>query len=189
MPRLKLKTKLVLAITGMVFALVLALSCIYVSQLIYQRLIEADSNASFVAHQVLEAARKALETEPSPAPADSSDPAKLHEAMAAILQADAGLNSLLQSVIGYSPTIYDAAIVDSAGRAMVHTDAAAQGKPLPERADFQGLIRRRLPASDCGGLRPADGLRSAAADSTRRRSVRRNPHRALHGFPQERVAA
>ena len=67
MPRLKLKTKLVLAITGMVFALVLALSCIYVSQLIDQRLTEADSNASFVAHQVLDAARKALETDPGPA--------------------------------------------------------------------------------------------------------------------------
>ena len=54
MPRLKLKTKLVLAITGMVLALVLALSCIYVSQLIDQRLTEADANASFIAHQVLD---------------------------------------------------------------------------------------------------------------------------------------
>ncbi len=138
MPRVKLKTKLVLAITGMVFALVLTLSCIYVSQLIDQRLTEADSNASFVAHQVLEAARKALESEPSAAA--SADPAKLHDEMAAVLQADAGLNSLLQSVIGYSPTIYDAAIVDSSGRAMLHSDAATLGKPLPVRADFQGLI-------------------------------------------------
>ena len=137
MPRLKLKTKLVLAITGMVFALVLALSCIYVSQLIDQRLTEADANASFVAHQVLDAARKALETDLGPA-ADSADPAKLHETIAAILQADAGLNSLLQSVIGYSPTIYDVAIVDSGGRAMLHSDAAALGKTLPARAEFPG---------------------------------------------------
>ena len=84
MPRLKLKTKLLLAITGMVFALVLALSCIYVSQLIDQRLTEADSNASFVAHQVLDAARKALETDLGPA-ADSADPAKLHETIALVL--------------------------------------------------------------------------------------------------------
>ena len=83
MPRLKLKTKLVLAITGMVLALVLALSCIYVSQLIDQRLTEADANASFVAHQVLEAARKALESRAGPAPADSADTAKLRETMAA----------------------------------------------------------------------------------------------------------
>src|ERR1035437_2490509 len=140
MPRLKLKTKLVLAITGMVFALVLALSCIYVSQLIDQRLTEADSNASFVAHQVLDAARKALETDLGPG-GDSADPEKLHETIAAILQKDAGLNSLLQSVIGYSPTIYDAAIVDSSGRAMLHSDAATLAKTLPARANFQGLIR------------------------------------------------
>jgi PAS domain S-box-containing protein len=141
MPTLKLKTKLVLAITGMVFALVLALSCIYVSQLINQRLAEADENASFIAHQVLEAARKALESVPSPAPADNADAAKLHEAMAATLQSDAGLNSLLQSVIGYSPTIYDVSIVDSASQAMLHSDAASLDKLLPRRADFGRLIR------------------------------------------------
>jgi PAS domain S-box-containing protein len=144
MPRLKLKTKLVLAITGMVFALVLALSCIYVSQLIDQRLAEADANAAFVANQVAEAANKALKTALSKAPADSADPAKPRAAMAAILQTDAGLNWLLQTVIGYSPTIDDVSIVDSAGRAMLHTDAAMLGKPLPTRADFQGLIQGGL---------------------------------------------
>jgi PAS domain S-box-containing protein len=143
MPRLKLKTKLVLAITGMVFALVLALSCIDVSQLIDQRLGEADANASFVANQVAEAANQALKTELSKAPADSAD-AKPRAAMAAILQTDAGLNWLLQTVIGYSPTIDDVSIVDSAGRAMLHTDAAMLGKPLPARADFQGLIQGGL---------------------------------------------
>ena len=141
MPRLKLKTKLVLAITGMVLALVLALSCIYLSQLINQRLTEADANASFIAHQVLEAARKALESLPSPALADNADTAKLHEAIAPTLQADAGLNSLLQSVIGYSPTIYDVSIVDSAGRAMLHSDPASLDKALPARSDFRSLIR------------------------------------------------
>jgi PAS domain S-box-containing protein len=141
MPRIKLKTKLVLAITGMVLALVLALSCIYVSQLINQRLTEADANASFIAHQVLETARKALESLPSPALADNADTAKLHEAIAPTLQADAGLNSLLQSVIGYSPTIYDVSIVDSAGRAILHSDPASVDKSLPARPDFRSLIR------------------------------------------------
>jgi PAS domain S-box-containing protein len=113
----------------------------------------------------LEAARKALETDLSKAPAESADAAKLRDATAtipqsdagaggrtvarsaagkamdAILQSDAGLNSLLQSVIGYSPTIYDVSIVDSAGRAMLHSDAAALGKPLSARADFQELIQ------------------------------------------------
>jgi len=141
MPRLTLKTKLVLAITGMVLALVLALSCIYVSQLIDQRLSEADANASFVAHQVLEAARKPLEGVPIPAPDASDDTAKMHLAMAAVLQSDAGLNSLLQSVIGYSPTIYDVSIVDRDSRAVLHSDAASLDRALPKRPDFRGLIR------------------------------------------------
>jgi signal transduction histidine kinase/HAMP domain-containing protein len=141
MPRLTLKTKLVLAITGMVLALVLALSCIYVSQLIDQRLTEADANASFVAHQVLEAARKPLEAVPILSPDASDDTAKMHLAMAAVLQSDAGLNSLLQSVIGYSPTIYDVSIVDRDSRAVLHSDAAWLDRALPKRPDFRGLIR------------------------------------------------
>ncbi len=140
MARIKLKTKLVLAISGMVSALVVALSCIYVSQLIRQRLTEADVNASFVAHQVLEGARKALETDFNSTAVDVSDPAKLHQAIAGVLQADSGLNSLLQSIVGYSPTIYDAAIADNAGRAMLHTDAAAQDKLLPWRPEFNQLL-------------------------------------------------
>ncbi len=145
MPRLTLKTKLVLAITGMVLALVLALSCIYVSQLIDQRLTEADANAAFVAHQVLEAARKPLEAVPIPAPDASDDAsddtARMHLAMAAVLQSDAGLNSLLQSVIGYSPTIYDVSIVDRDSRVVLHSDAAWVDRALPKRPDFRGLIR------------------------------------------------
>jgi len=140
MPRVKLKTKLVLAISGMVSALVVALSCIYVSQLIRQRLTEADANAFFVAHQVLDGARKALETDLNSGRVDLSDPARLHKTIAGVLQADAGLNALLQSIVGYSPTIYDAAIADNAGDAMLHTDAAAWDKPLPRRPDFNELL-------------------------------------------------
>ncbi|MGA2990173.1 MAG: ATP-binding protein [Candidatus Korobacteraceae bacterium] len=140
MPRIKLKTKLVLAISGMVSALVVALSCIYVSQLIRQRLTEADVNASFVAHQVLDGARKALETDIKTTAVDASDPVKLHQAIAGVLQADAGLNSLLQSIVGYSPTIYDAAIADDTSRAMLHTDAVALGKLLPARPEFNQLL-------------------------------------------------
>jgi len=61
MPRLRLKTKLVLAITAMVLALVVTLSWIYVSQLMRQRVQETYQSADFVAHQILTGARQALE--------------------------------------------------------------------------------------------------------------------------------
>ncbi len=63
MPRLRLKTKLVLAISGLVFVLVATLSCLYVSQIFRQRISQSDDNADFIAHQVFHAARQALETD------------------------------------------------------------------------------------------------------------------------------
>ncbi len=153
MPRVKLKTKLVLAISGMVSALVVALSCIYVSQLIRQRLTEADANAFFVAHQVLDGARKALETDLNSGRVDLSDPARLHKTIAGVLQADAGLNSLLQSIVGYSPTIYDAAIADNAGRGHAAHGRGGVGQAAAAASRFQRASARRLPAPDRRRLR------------------------------------
>ena len=57
------------------------------------------------------------------------------------LKLNKGLNTLLQSVVGYSPTISDAAIADVNGRAIVHTDPNAIGTNLnlEERRDFQEI--------------------------------------------------
>ncbi|MFL5341471.1 MAG: helicase HerA-like domain-containing protein, partial [Gemmataceae bacterium] len=38
------------------------------------------------------------------------------------LQTDPGLNSLLQSIVGYSPTVYDVAIADTDGHPLLHSD-------------------------------------------------------------------
>src|ERR1039457_272347 len=98
MPKLRLKTKLVLAISGLVFALVAALSCVYVAQIFRQRINQSYDNADFIAHQVLHAARQALETE---LPSDSlqpQGPEQARDAIASILQQDPAVTSLLQSV-------------------------------------------------------------------------------------------
>src|SRR5437879_2546158 len=60
---LRLKTKLVLAITTMVVVLVATLSSIYISQLIKQRVDEAFQNGEFVASEVFQSTREALETD------------------------------------------------------------------------------------------------------------------------------
>ena len=54
------------------------------------------------------------------------------------LKTQHGLNTLLQSVVGYSPTVSDAAIADITGRAIVHTDPTAIGTnlTLEKRTDF-----------------------------------------------------
>ncbi len=142
--RLRLKTKLVIAITAMVVALVSSLTYVYVSQLLRQRVREARDTADFVAHQIYHGAREALEVDLNSTRVDVNDPEAVRAAIEETLQTDPGLNSLLQSIVGYSPIIYDAAITDAGGRALLHTDAFALGKPLRRRPNFDDVLRARL---------------------------------------------
>ena len=88
MPRLRLKTKLVLAISALVFTLVAALSGLYLSQILGQRISQSYDNADFIAHQVLHAARQALETELPSTGLQPQDSNQARDAIAAILQRD-----------------------------------------------------------------------------------------------------
>jgi len=136
MVRIRLKTKLVLAISGMVFALVAAFSYLYVSHLVRQRINEAYDSAAFVAKQIRESAREASQVDLSSTFAETSNPEQIQAVLNEALQKDPGLTTLLQSIVGYSQTIYDAAIADVDDRAIVHTDTTAQGNKLEPRGDF-----------------------------------------------------
>src|SRR2546423_8436413 len=61
LPNLRLKTKLVIAISGMVVALAVTLLTLYVSQLVHQAVQDAYGSSNFVAHETLHLARQALE--------------------------------------------------------------------------------------------------------------------------------
>jgi signal transduction histidine kinase len=139
MSRMRLKTKLVLAISSMVFALVAIFCYLYVSHLVRQRTAEAYDSADFVAKEIRESARQASQVDLSSAFVNESDSKQVEEVLEQALKTDTGLNTLLQSVVGYSPTIFDAAIADVNGRAIVHTDPLAIGKDVPAREDFQKL--------------------------------------------------
>ncbi len=136
MGRIRLKTKLVLAITGMVFALVAMFSYLYVSHLVRQRTTEAYDSAAFVAKQIRESAREASQVDLSSRFAETTDPKQIEADLDEALQNDPGLTTLLQSIVGYSQTIYDASIVDVNDRAIVHTDNSFIGSKLEERKDF-----------------------------------------------------
>src|SRR5436305_8583507 len=138
--RIRLKTKLVFAITAMMVALVSAFAFFYLSQLIQHRLADADDGAHFVANQVFNATRQALEIDLTSTKVDTSDPAALNAAIVDSLQTDPGLNSLLQSIVGYSPTIYDVALVGLDGRAMMHTDPQFFGKVVQQRENFTSVV-------------------------------------------------
>ncbi|HSY12221.1 MAG TPA: ATP-binding protein [Verrucomicrobiae bacterium] len=136
---MRLKTKLVLAISSMVLALVAIFCYLYVSHLVRQRTAEAYDSADFVAKEIRESAREASQIDLSTTFVNENDPKQVEELLNEALRMDHGLNTLLQSVVGYSPTIFDAAIADVNGRAIVDTDPLAIGKQLPDREDFRKL--------------------------------------------------
>jgi PAS domain S-box-containing protein len=147
---MRLKTKLVLAISGMVVAVVVGFSTVYISQIVRQRVNDTYENADFAAQQVFESARQALEVDLSSTRVNPNDPRQLRDAAEEILQTDPGLNSLLQSIIGYSRPIYDIAIADNSNRALLHTDPRflKNSRILPERENFlavrNGGLRKQL---------------------------------------------
>ena len=129
------KTKIVLAITFMVAALVLAFSYIYISELLRQRVTTARESAAQLTSNLAYLAANAA-PDLSSTKVDTTNPLAMRRALAYYLGTDRDLNNFLESVVGTWPIIYDAAIVDSDGKAILHTNPDLIGKPVPERPDF-----------------------------------------------------
>ncbi|HYL91860.1 MAG TPA: ATP-binding protein [Alphaproteobacteria bacterium] len=140
MPALRLKTKLVFAITAMVVAIVATISTLYISEVVHQGVQEAYNDSQFIAREILDMGGKALEVDITNTKVDLNDSRQVELAVEEILQTDSGVNALLESVLGYSPTIYDAAIVTTHGRALLHTTQSLLGKEVPRRDDFSSVV-------------------------------------------------
>jgi PAS domain S-box-containing protein len=136
MRRIRLKTKLVIAISAMVFGLVATLSYLYVSQFVRQRIREAYSSGDFVARQVRDAARDAVAVDLRNTDIDPADSEKIRKVIADSLQTDPGVNTLLQSIVGYSLIIYDVGLYDHDDHVLVHTDVSLLDKAVHPREDF-----------------------------------------------------
>jgi PAS domain S-box-containing protein len=144
---MRLKTKLVLAITGLVFLVVCTLSWIFLGQLLRQRMSQAYSANDMVAHQILFATRGALETNIRGPRVDPNDPKSVRAATAQALRSDPALTALMDSAIRYSPTVFDVSIADSEGRALLSTDPTNVDHLLPHRQEYEelesgGLLRQ-----------------------------------------------
>ncbi len=136
---MRLKTKLVLAITVLVFLVVTILSWLYLEQLLEQRISQSYAANDVVAHQIQYGTRLALVTGLRGRTIDTNDPVVLRAAVASSLQHDEGLQALLSSVISYQPSVYDVAIADTAGRALVSTDPTQDDQRLPDRPQYEML--------------------------------------------------
>jgi PAS domain S-box-containing protein len=132
------RTQIVLAITFMVAALVSGASYLYISQILRQGINTAHDTAASLTSQLAYLATSAVPDLTSTR-IDTNNPAALRRGVAYYLGTDRDLNTMLDSVVGSWSTIYDAAILDSVGKAILDTDPNLVGKIIAERPDFSVL--------------------------------------------------
>jgi PAS domain S-box-containing protein len=148
MPALRLKTKLVFAITAMVVAIVATLAGLYISEVVKQRIQETYDVADMVANQIFAVARPSLEVDLTSTRIDLNDPRQVDAKVQYELQTDLSLNSLLDSVLAFSPALQDASISNASGQALLHTNPALVDQPVQQRNEWisvvHGGIRQQL---------------------------------------------
>ena len=141
------KIIIVFVITTLFTALVVGFSWVYLSQLLKQRLMWADETASQLTNQLEYAASKAVPDLTSTR-IDTANPKVLRTAITNFLQTDTNLNAMLESVVGNSRIIYDAAVIDPGGVAILDTNPVLNGKSVPARPPLSVLrdagFRRQL---------------------------------------------
>ncbi len=140
--RLSLKTKFTLAISLLVLAVVAVVSALYIARLTSQTLRQANDTAAFIAQQVYDACGNALKeaAERGEAPA-SPAPADLRVYARRAFDNSSMLNSLIESDVGISPTIYEITISDADGIALISSDASLRDQTIPKRPAISSLVR------------------------------------------------
>jgi signal transduction histidine kinase len=141
---MRLKTKLVLSITALMFAIVLMLSSLYVGELLRQRIEQTAATNDVLAHEVLLMTRQAVEVGlRAHPPVDKTDEA-LRAAVMDALRSQPALSDVMNAIVRYSPTVQDVCVTDAYGMTLVSTDPDA----LNQRAPF----RTSLSMVENGGL-------------------------------------
>ncbi len=138
---MRLKTKLVLAITGLVFALTGILSLVYVSQLVHEAVQQSYDTNKMVADEVRFAVQDALENGLKDVTVDPNDPAQLQNVEATAIRSSAALNAVMDSVNRYSLTVYDINVGDAQRRILVSTNPGNEDKAIPARPDYGQLLQ------------------------------------------------
>lgn len=141
MPTLSLKTKLVFAITGMVVLIVAAMAGIYIYELVHQRIEQTNKEAEETAFQVVAAAQNALQVDLRDSRINQKDPSQVNDALRELLETDSAVNSLLETWLSYRPVFYDAAITDTDGYVMSHSNQAMLRKTISRRKDLSTLVK------------------------------------------------
>jgi PAS domain S-box-containing protein len=137
---MRLKTKLVLAITGLVFLIAGLVSLVYVSQLLRVAVQQSYDTNHTQAEQIRSALQTALENGLRDQKVDPNNFLQLRSLEAQAVRGDVSLQAAIESAIRYSPTIYDINIGDANSTVLLSTAAGSQDLPLPQRPNYEQLI-------------------------------------------------
>ena len=137
---MRLKTKLVLAITLLVFLIAGLLSLVYVSQLLHSAIQQSYDTNRLVANQVRFALQNALEAGLKDQKVDPNNPGQLRNLAAEAVRDNAALQAVIDSVNRYSLTVYDINIGDNQLSTLLSTNPENEDKPLPARPDYNQLL-------------------------------------------------
>ncbi|MGA7920595.1 MAG: ATP-binding protein [Candidatus Acidiferrales bacterium] len=140
--RLSLKTKFTLTTSLLVLAVVTGVSGLYIARLTRQTLRQADDRARFVAEQVFLACKNSLTDAAARGdfPASSSA-ADLRAYVQRALDQSNTLDSVMESAVGYSPTIYEITISDRDGIVLKSSDASLRSEKVAQRPPVNSLVR------------------------------------------------
>ena len=137
---MRLKTKLVIAITSLVFLIAGLLSLVYVSHLVDAAIQQSYDSNRMIANQVSSALRDALVTGLKDQVVDPNDTAKLHELVVAAVRDSTALRAVMESANMYSATLLDISVADAQSHIVVSTLPGNDGKPLPQRPNYGELL-------------------------------------------------
>lgn len=143
--QLRLRTKLTLITTGLIFVVSAALSLVFLVRLMDEDLTEARERASELAQQVFQQAQQAISDARAlgEVPA-SNDPRDVHEYVRKSFEASEGLQSQLDSAVGAVQLIYEVSIADKDGLVLVSSDKSKVGDFEPRHTPMSQLVQQNF---------------------------------------------
>src|SRR5947209_8689799 len=119
---MRLRSKLVLTATGLVFAIVSVISLVFLGELMRQRIQHTADTNEVLAHEVLLVTRDAVEhLQVIVRPGESTEDA-VHAAVLDALRSSNSLSQVMTAIIRYSNLVQDVSVTDAHGFTLVSTD-------------------------------------------------------------------
>jgi PAS domain S-box-containing protein len=137
---MRLKTKLVLAITALVLLISGLLSMVYVSQLLHASVLQSYETNRMVADEVRFALQNALQTGLKDRTVDPNHPEQLRQLTREVIRNSDILHAVVDAANRYSATVYDINIGDNELRTLLSTNPENEDKPLPVRPGYKDLL-------------------------------------------------